>query len=212
MKNLFLTFLVTLFFIGCSFKTPPNQWQIKANNALQQYQKNFLSNHMLLANNDLKRAINHAKQSTDLTTLGAIYLTQCALEKIVHEELKGCSNYQKITALVDSKEQLAYKNFIQHRLKENDVAHLDKKYHAFANALVQSNTQRAKEELFKIENVVSKLLAASMIKEHLTQDEVYILIEQSSFYGHKKATLFWLHWQSYKFNDIKAQRVFNVIK
>jgi hypothetical protein len=212
MKTLFLSLFITLFFAACSFKTPPNQWQIKANNALQQYQKNFLSNQMLLANNDLKRSINHAKQSSDLTTLGAVYLTQCAMEKIAHLPLDGCYMYQKITSLIDSKEQKAYQAFIQNVLQEEHLTHLDKKYHAFAQALFQNNQLQAKKELFKLESVISRLLAASLIKEHLTHDEINILIEQSSFYGYKKATLFWLHWLSFKFNDTKAHKLFNAIK
>lgn len=212
MKTLFLSLLITLFFTACSFKTPPNQWQIKANNALQQYQKNFLSNQMLLANNDLKRSITHAKQSSDLSTLGAIYLTQCAMEKIVHAPLQGCKAYEKIASLVNIEEQNAYKDFLQQTLQKKSVPYLDKKYHAFAYALLEKNEQKAKEEVFKLDNTISKLLAAALIKELLSQDEIDILLEQSSFYGYKKATLFWLHWLSFKFNDTKAHKLYDTIK
>jgi hypothetical protein len=74
-----LLFIFLLQFNGCSFKTPQNKWQFKSVNAFSAYTKNFLSAKDTLAKDDLKRAVNHAKQSANLSQLARIYLGECAL-------------------------------------------------------------------------------------------------------------------------------------
>ncbi|MFT5836163.1 MAG: hypothetical protein ACI9RG_001057 [Sulfurimonas sp.] len=49
------------------------------------------------------------------------------------------------------------------------------------------------DEILNIDKITSKLLAASLVKDKLTQSTRYEMIKSASFYGYKKSVLFWLN-------------------
>ncbi|WP_373004703.1 hypothetical protein [Sulfurimonas sp.] len=191
MIKIALLSLTLLLFSACSFKSPPNQWQYKSTTAFDSYTKNFLSANNALAANDLSRAVKHAKQSADLKMLARVYLGECALNISVGID-DGCKDYQNIADLVNDESLEAYYSFI--RLKsEYSAENLNSQYRDFALHLRNKDFTKANSEILKIDKPTSKLLAASLIKDKLsnaTRDE---MIKVASFYGYKKSVLFWLN-------------------
>lgn len=178
-------------FLGCSFKTPPNEWQYKSTNAFNSYKKNFLAQNDLMAQNDLNRAINHAKVSANLDLLAHIYLGECALNKSVgiNDE---CKKYSEIRDIVDNKKLNSYYEFINKNIKSSDISSLANEYQSFAKHLQNKEYKKANEDILKMSKATSILLSASLIQNHLTTKTRDYTIDTASFYGYKKAVIFWL--------------------
>lgn len=192
-KNI-LIIIAVLSFSSCSlpdFKTHPNAWQHRSASAFNSYTKNFLRTNDALANSDLKRSIAHAKNSADLTSLARIYLGECALHVSVGVE-DDCKKYDDISNLVDSKELDAYKNFIMKNLRTEQINLLPKHYQDFALHVYSSNFKEANKNILQIKIITSKLLSATLMKENLEEKVIKQLIKDTSFYGYKKAVIFWL--------------------
>ncbi|EDZ61712.1 hypothetical protein SMGD1_0965 [Sulfurimonas gotlandica GD1] len=183
--------LSLLFLSACSFKSPPNQWQYKSTAAFDSYTKNFLSSNDSLARNDLNRAIEHAKQSADLTMLARVYLGKCALNISVGVK-DSCQEYQNISTLVDDKSLYAYYSFIT-LMPNASLVDLNAQYKDFALHLNKKDFTKANNELLKISKHTSKLLCASLMKEKLSNTTRDEMIKTASFYGYKKSVLFWLN-------------------
>ncbi len=187
-----LLLLVSLLLLSaCSFKSPPNQWQYKSISAFDSYTKNFLSANDALAKNDLSRAINHAKQSADLEILARVYLGKCALNISVGINDK-CEEYLLISDLVNNKSLDAYYNFIKLK-SEYSLENLNSQYKDFALLLKHKDFSKANNEILKIDKPISKLLAASLMKNKLNDASRNEMIKIASFYGYKKSVLFWLN-------------------
>jgi hypothetical protein len=180
-----------LLFSACSFKSPPNQWQYKSTTAFDSYTKNFLSANNALAKNDLSRAIKHAKQSADLKMLARIYLGECALNISVGID-DSCQDYLNIADVVNDNSLEAYYSFITLQTKYS-IQNLNSQYKDFALLIKNKDFAKANSEILKIRKPTSKLLAASLIKDKLTQQTRHEMIKSASFYGYKKSVLFWLN-------------------
>ena len=182
---------IALFFSACSFKSQPNQWQYKSTTAFESYTKNFLSENDALAKNDLSRAIKHAKQSADLNMLARINLGVCALNISVGID-DSCQDYLNLADVVQDSSLEAYYGFIIEKSKYS-IENLNNQYRDFASYLRKKDFDNANTEMLKIDKVTSKLLAASIIKDSLSQVNRYEMIKVASFYGYKKSVLFWLN-------------------
>ena len=189
MKYILLLSLILL--SGCSLKTAPNQWQYKSANAFSSYTKNFLSDNQILAENDLNRAIEHAKKSADLTQLATIYLGECALNISVGID-DTCDKYKNIQELMHNKELDAYHSLLNKSLAKSDIQHLPQQYQEFALALLDKNFSKADKHILSITKETSRLLCASLIKNSLEKNTKKSIIETASYNGYKKAVLFWL--------------------
>lgn len=186
-----LLFISLLLLSACSFKSPPNQWQYKSATAFDSYTTNFLSAHDTLAKNDLSRAIKHAKQSADLRMLARVYLGVCALNISVGID-DDCKDYLLISDLVHDKSLDAYYSFITLKPKYL-VENLSSQYRDFALAIRDKNFAIANSEILTINKATSKLLAAALIKDKLSEATRDEIINIASFYGYKKSILFWLN-------------------
>lgn len=186
-----LLFISLLLLSACSFKSPPNQWQYKSATAFDSYTTNFLSANDALAKNDLSRAIKHAKKSADLEMLARVYLGVCALNISVGID-DECKDYLLISDLVDDKSLDAYYSFITLKPKYL-VENLSSQYRDFALAIRERNFAKANSEIPTIDKATSKLLAAALIKDRLSEATRDEMINIASFYGYKKSILFWLN-------------------
>ncbi|MDY0121868.1 MAG: hypothetical protein RBR54_07975 [Sulfurimonas sp.] len=185
-----LTSLV-YFLAGCSFQSPPNEWQYKSSNAFESYTKSFLQDKQLLAKNDLVRAQEHARMSADLTMLARVYLGKCALNRAVGIE-DSCQEYLELHSLVEDRSLRSYYALLQKEMTQESIAHLPKRYHDFAYAHTSKEYNKAFESILSMEPISSQLIAASLLGEHLTLEQKEKILTLSSFYGYKKASLFWL--------------------
>lgn len=197
MIKLIVSILIITLFTACSFKSEPNEWKYKSINAFSSYTKNFLRSNDALAKSDLKRAIEHAKSSANLTQLSRIFLGECALNISVGID-DDCKNYKDISELINDKALDSYYMFIRSTISQNDLATLDSNYKEFSEYTITKEYSKAKKELFSMGKITSKLLSASLIKDHLSFDEVDELIKSASFYGYKKNVVFLLNVQKSK--------------
>lgn len=197
-----LSFTILLFcFLGCSLKESPNNWQYKSISAFDSYTQNFLSLNDDLAKSDLKRAINQAKKSANLTTLARIYLGKCALNISIGLEDK-CEEYKNIDIVIEDDYLSSYHNFITLKLNKVNISSLDDSYKDFYKSIIENNYVQANKQIWKMKKTTSKLLSASLIKEHLNNNSREKLIELASFYGYKKSAIFWLN-ESMKYTTDK---------
>lgn len=205
-------FILVILFSACSFKAPVNQWQYKSVNAFESYKKNFLSDNDVSAKNDLIRAVGHAKKSSDLTQLARVYLGQCALERSVGLE-NSCNEYIELEGLVDDKELQSYYHFITKKLKENELNTLPDSYKDFASFYLKGDIQNSIAEIQKIETVSSKLIAATLVKDDMSEKDLEKLLEDVSYHGYKKAVIYLLKLISSKTeNQQKIQKLEKKIK
>lgn len=191
MKYLFY-FVLTFAFLGCSFKTPANQWQYSSVNAFDAYKKDFLSANDSAAKNDLSRAVKHAKVSADLSMLSRIYLGECALNISVGKEDK-CEKFKDIQELEKDESLNAYYSFISKELKKEQIYLLPKIYQDFARHVEVQEYKKANKDILKMDKVTSKLLSAALIKENLSDELRDKILEVASYNGYKKAVIFWLN-------------------
>lgn len=191
MKILSSVIFILVLISGCSFETPPNDWQYKSVNAFDTYTKDFLRSNDIAAKNDIKRAISHAKKSADLTSLARIYLGVCALNISVGIDDR-CQAYLDIRDVVAQDELDAYYAFLTSSLKKEDVKKLPKRYHDFAYSLLKEEYKDANEDVKDMQKVTSKLLTSALLKEKISKENILNVIESASFRGYKKAVLYWL--------------------
>ena len=182
MKKYSLALLTTLILFGCSFKTPANEWQYKSADAFSSYVKNFMQGEDILAKNDLKRAIKHAKKSADLTSLARVYLGKCALNISVGIADK-CNEYKKIAHVVDDEVLSNYYGIITKTSDSNP------------NDILDTN------------KATSILLNGALRRDDLSSEERAHMLDVASFNGYKKAVLFWLN-ESKKHSEQEAQKDF----
>lgn len=208
--KIFTIISIILLFSSCSlpsFKSKPNAWQHKSTNAFSSYTKNFLSAKDSLAKSDLSRAISHAKNSADLTQLARIYLSKCALNISVGID-DNCKEYKDISSLVNSNELNAYKNLITSNIHNKNIPYLPKTYQNFALHLSSLDYQSSTIDMKNMKKITSKLLSASIIKQHLDKSSIELIIKDASYYGYKKVVIFWLHELKNKTNN---QQEINII-
>jgi len=182
MKKYSLALFIAVMIFGCSFKTPPNEWKYKSADAFSSYVKNFMQGEDVLARNDLKRAVKHAKKSADLTPLARVYLGKCALNISVGI-VDRCDEYKKISNVVEDEELFNYYGIVTKTSTQNPDDILD--------------TNRA----------TSILLNGALKKDELSSEERAKLLEVASFHGYKKAVFFWLE-ESKKHSEQEAQKEF----
>jgi len=191
MKKLYFSILPIIFLTGCSFATPPNDWQYKSVNAFDSYTKDFLSSRDEMAKNDLKRALSHAKSSADFTNLAHIYLGKCALNISVGIDDK-CREYYEIKDIVNSDKLDAYYNFLNSNTTKDDLNKLPKIYQDFAWHLKNKDYKEANKDILDMDKATSQLLASSLIKDKIDKKTINKTIQTASFNGYKKVVIFWL--------------------
>lgn len=184
-------FLITFLLGGCSFQTPKNQWQYKSTNAFSSFSKNYLTSNDVLAKSDLKRATLHAKKSANLDQLASIYIGESALHICVGKK-DNCSKYKNIKELINNTTIEAYYHLLIQTIKEEEIILLPKHYQSFAQHFLTKEYKKAQEDIVQMQKITSQLISAALIKEHLSNETRNYLIKSASFYGYKKAVLFWL--------------------
>jgi hypothetical protein len=200
MIKLFLAFSTLLLLLGCSSTEPKNEWQFQSVNAYESSKHYFLKDDVALANTDLKRAKKYAKQSADLTTLLHIELSQCALHKAVLDD-DNCSTFKQLQPLVLDKKSDSYYLFINKQYTKEDIENLPKQYQEFAEYLLKRDFKNASLELLVQEDLLSKMLMASLLKENLSLQNIKSLIDQLSLYGYKKGVISWLEYYKTRLID-----------
>ena len=178
-------------FVGCSFKSNPKfKYRVNASNSFESYTDYYLKNQTRLASTELKRALQNAKEGYDLDTLSKIYLGECALHMAVLIDDK-CDEYNSIKKLKPNVTNENYYRLIQGDIKGVSIKSLPDLYQNFAKYLKQNNYKEAFKAIKDMKSVSSKLISASIMRKHLTKDEIRYIIKEASAMGYKKATRRW---------------------
>ncbi|MBU0631015.1 hypothetical protein KKA17_00045 [bacterium] len=204
-KYLLLT-CTLIFLSACSFTKPKNEWQINSINAYDSYKEYYLKGEDNLASTDMKRAVKYAKQSADLNTLARIYVSECALHVGVLEG-ENCAKYLNVKNLAASDELYSYYQFLQDKLAAENIKFLPSKYQRFATYKLNNDLRQAESELLKMDDIVSKMICASLVKDSLHVDTIKILIDEASFYGYKKAVINWMVFYKIKTTDLSEKNL-----
>jgi len=203
--NIF-TLLLSLFFVACSFKTPPNQWEYNSTSAYNSYEKYFLSNQNILAKSYIDTAISTAKQSANLNQLARVYISACALNKSV-DEIKYCKEFENIKDLVSQKELQIYFKMLNQKLDETQIEYLPKQYQGFYKDFLSQKYEMAFKNLVNMKRITSKFIAASLIKEYLNKEQIEYLLKIASKYGYKKYVLYWLKISLEKEDNLREKEL-----
>ena len=201
MKRYTFILIIALLFAGCSFKSSPKfKYRVNASNSFDSYTDYYLKGETRLASTELKRAVQNAKEGYDLETLSKIYLGECALHIaiLIHDP---CDEYNSIKGLLKDKSDENYYRMIQGDIENVSIDSLPKEYRSFANYLKHKEYKKAFEAIKEMENVSSKLIAASIMKEHLTKDEIRYILSEASAMGYKKALKSWYSYLKSKSNQ-----------
>jgi len=194
--------MIVLFFSACSFKKKPDDWKYKSVSAFSSYTKNFLSSKDVMAKNDLKRAVLHAKLSSNFKPLARIYLGECALNISVGIK-DECLKYKDISELVDDEELNSYYAFVTNTLQDYQLDNLASIYKSFVQNSLKNDYKDAISDMHSMDKITSKLVAASLIKDELSFEDVERLLKDISFYGYKKSVIYWLKILKLKSDDIR---------
>ncbi|MBF0265953.1 MAG: hypothetical protein HQL46_11840 [Gammaproteobacteria bacterium] len=201
----YLIIICSIYILGCSFKAPESQWQIRSKNAFNSYSNNFLSGNETLAKNDLNRAVRHINVSADLNKLARLYLSVCALNIATGINDK-CEQYLDIKDLTQTQSLSSYYALLQGILKTGDIEHLPLNYQEFASHLLNKNYNQAFKAIELINKPSSRFIAASIIKNKLTANDREKLIKDASYYGYKNIVIFWLEQSLIKSESISEQQ------
>ena len=191
MKIFFSFIFLILLFASCSFQKPKNEWQYKSSYAYNSYVKNFLSSNELLALSDFNRALTYAKQSANLKQLAQLYLGKCSLNLSVGIE-DNCVEYHDISSVVQSKKFDAYAAFLHGNIKSTQIELLPKGNQKFVNSLFNRDYKSANEEIVQMQRIESQLLGTALLKDKVEYKTLQAVLEKTSYYGYKKASLFLL--------------------
>lgn len=211
MIKIILIFVAIFLLTSCSFSQPQNEWQYKSADNFRQYTKYFLGANENFAQNNYVRAIENAKKSADLTTLARVYLGKCALNISVGVK-DSCQEYENMSQLLNSKELDAYYALVTDTLQKEQIQSLPAHYQTFAKNLLEKKYREASDEVFAMKSTTATLLSASIIRENLSHAQREEMIELASYYGYKKAVLFWLRESKKDANEDDKNNIDKKIK
>lgn len=193
--------LIALFFIlGCSTKSPINNWQYQSVNSYKNFERYFLENRMNLASIELDRARSYASQSADLRTLARIELSSCALHVSVLFEY-NCPRYDALKDLIDDKDLDSYASFLSDPLHVKEVSKLPAQYRSFAQSLSSSELSHINTKIQSISPLSSQMIAAALAQDHLNHKSIEKIITSASHHGFKYAVIRWLDFSLQKTSD-----------
>jgi hypothetical protein len=190
MRNLLIAAL--FIFAGCSTKVVDNKWQYQSYNSYTSFEKYLMQYKLELAAIELDRARSNAKQSANLDTLARVELSSCALHVALLEEFT-CKNFVELKPLIDDKQLDAYYNFLSLEFNKDDISELPDQYREFAKAYLKSDTKAMNRAILSLKPLTSKMIAASLIKEKISQDVVRSIVDEASFKGYRYAVINWLN-------------------
>lgn len=176
---------------SCSLQQPKNTWQYKSVTAFEKYQQYYLENQLILATSERKKAISFAKQSAHLNTLARVYLGDCAIQYAALNKTQ-CKTYQQVAPIAQDAELNAYFHLLTQQLTPAQIPKLPKRYQGFASALLSQNRQKINAEVIKIEELHSKLIAASIAQSELALTTIRALIDETADHGYQLASLRWM--------------------
>jgi hypothetical protein len=192
MKKLICLIAFGVLFIGCGSKPAP-EWTNAAFNQLDNYKKNYLMGKDQMAERHFSKAIEEIKKSGDLDMLATAYLTRNALQVAVLEVIDD-REYLRIDATQPLPQNRSFHKFLKGDLGRVEEKQLPGQYQDFFMAYRRGRLVDVTGELSKMEDPLSRLIAAGFLVQQDKCDEecLKITIDTASKNGWKKALLAYL--------------------
>jgi hypothetical protein len=185
-----VSIIMILFMLqGCAPKAPDHMWKFYSTSYYNAYRDYLLKGSEDRAYNSLKKSIRYAKSGADLETLKKVYLAKCALNLALLEK-STCASYAEIAELDKSEALEEYYHFLLNQEVKN-IDLLPPQYRDFKR-------EPTPKRLEGIASIVSRSVAASLIKEQLTIEQIDALIAEQSRYGYKKLVVAWMEYAMLK--------------
>jgi hypothetical protein len=181
-----------MLFSGCGSKQIPD-WTNAAFNQLDAYKKGDLAGNTFIADLHFKKATEEIKKSGNLEILARAYLTKYAVRVAVLEKIDD-REYLAIEKIQPSAANRNFHEFLKGNFDHVDQDLLPEQYHGFLTAFRSRKEDSLADELLKIEDPLSRLIAAGLLVRLDRYDErcLQIAIETASKNGWKKALLVYL--------------------
>jgi len=207
MYKLLTALLLIIFLTSCASLKPKNSWQYNASSSIKKYKLHFLQGKDLRAASELSHARNSAKSSANLETLINIELTVCAMNIIDFKNNK-CDTAKNLLHIQPNKIQLAYLHLLEHNIQKNEIVLLPKTYKDYAKSnLTNDNNKKVNEAISNIKVLSSKLIASSLSKDIINNENIEKLIIELSFNGYKRPLIKWLNIQLQREKNSEKQNI-----
>jgi hypothetical protein len=192
MKHFLLLATSLILLAGCGSKTIPD-WTNAAFNQLESYKQSYLSGQLRVAEIHFNKATEEIRKSGNLDLLAKAYLTKCAVQTVAIEKIDD-SAYLQIETLSPSPTNKTYHRFLRGDFDQVSPNLLPEQYRSFFDTLRVVKTGDATDELLKMEDPLSRLIAASLAVQHNRCDErcFQVAIDSASKNGWKKPLLVYL--------------------
>ena len=191
MKIKFFILIIALLFTGCSLKVNNKyKYRVDASNSFDSFKKYYLQGKTRLASIALKRALQNAKEGSDINSIAKIYLGECALHNAMLIQDR-CNEFVQIKDIISDKSIQNYYLFLTKDFQKIDTKFLPDRYRNLVNYLKQKKFKNAIKALYKIKDTDSQIIAASLIKDKLSKKDIQNIIKLSSSMGYKKVTARW---------------------
>ena len=210
MINFFSALIVVILFNACSSPVAYT-WRGQAKAHLDNYQKMMLEGDHLQAEYYLLDAVKEAKLDSSLETLAVVYLTECAMNRVLNIEA-SCHMYTSIENLVKNEYFQGYKELL---MGENisDLNGLGK-YRSIYDAIKDRTV--TKDDIDALETIYAKSIGAMMVERAglASKDIVLYMIDVASKEHKKRLMVLWmkkLKVLSSKLDQEKLSKVIEVL-
>jgi hypothetical protein len=211
MKKIVYLLTFSILLLGCGSKQVPD-WTKASFNQLENYKKNYLSGKEQSAELYFNKAIDEIKKSGDLEILARVYLTKYAAHVAVLEDFDD-GEYLRIDAIQPVLQNRNFYSFLKGSFDTVDEKLLPQQYDGFMRACRKGKIEDISNEISKIEDPLSKLIAVGLLVQKNSYDEgiLKIAIDTASHNGWKRALLVYLNkLQSFYEMKKETQKAANI--
>jgi len=193
MKQCLSIFVILMLLAGCG-STPIPDWTNAAFNQLDNYKKTSLIGNVNAAELHFNKALEEIKKSGDLDILARVYLIKYAIQTSLLEKIDD-REYLRIEALYPSPVNKTYHAFLKADFDHVEPNLLPEQYRVFFKVLRTGNPGDTIDEILKMEDPLSRLIATGLMIQYSNPDErcLQAAVDTASQNGWKKALMIYLN-------------------
>ena len=188
--------LVCAALAGCASGPPTPDWQLNAHDAAQKAVQAYLSGDAQAEQRAFDRARLEMSRTAQPALVARVELLRCAAQ-VASLVVEPCTRFEVLRQDAAAPEQ-AYARYLAGQLQAGDVALLPAAQQGVAAALVAGDANRAAVALAKIEDPLSRLVAAGVLLQagQASPPVVVAALDVASAQGWRRPLLAWLGLQA----------------